>query len=139
MSIVTFDVAFVNDPTFYGLMDEVEALPLRKRAKWHGFLRDTNGTKRKVHFIDRQLVIKDQSKWLTLMPRGEEHLASEVDFASATLEEQHRRLRSAYERGGNVAAKEEHDRLVEESATGNHHSKPHKIRIPTRPGEPVRG
>ena len=138
MSVITLDVAFIPDPIFYGFMDEVEALPLRKRAKWHGFVRDTNGMKRKVHFIDRQLVVKDQSKWLTLMPSGDEHLASEVEFESAGLEEQHRRLRRAYERGGHVAEKQEHDRLVDEAATGNHRSKPHKISIPTRPGEPVR-
>jgi hypothetical protein len=138
MSQTTLNVSLIPDDTFFDFMCEINALPVRKQAKWHGFLRDTNGMKRKVHFIDRQLVIKDQSTWITLKPSGDEHLASEVEFASASVEEQHRRLRRAYERGGLVAEKQEHDRLVDEAATGNHRSKPHKIRVPTRPGEPVR-
>ena len=135
----TIDVSLIPEPIFFGFMGEVEALPLRKRAKWRAFIQDTNGVKHRVHFVNGELVFKNQSKWIALKPLGDQHLNDIVGYDDPRTEEHHRRLNRAYERGGIVEVQEEHDRLVNEAATGNHRSKPHKVKVPTRPGEPVRG
>ena len=137
MSQEPLDVALLPDRQFFQLMGEVEALPLRKRAKWHGFLRDTNGVKHRVHFINRQLVIKFQSSCVTVRPTSDQHL-NDVGFDSPTVEEKNERLNTAYQRGGQDELLAEHNRMVHEAATGNHRSKSHKMRVPTKAGEPVR-
>jgi hypothetical protein len=139
LSTVTIDVSFIPDSHFFALMEVVEALPLKKRAKWRGFVQDANGVNHKVHFIDRQLVFKYHSKWITLKPNGDEHLADAIQHTDQRTKDQYERIAAAYERGGLAAATQEHDRLVHEAATGNHRSKPHKVKVPTRPGNPVRG
>ncbi len=133
----SLDVSFAPDADLYECMQEVEALPLRKQVKWHRTVRDHNGVFRRVHFLKGELVYKDGSKWVTLKPLGDVRL-NLLNFVNPAAEEKLRRWNVAHERGGALAAREEHTRLVEESATGNHHSKPHKIRVPTKAGEPVR-
>ena len=133
------DVAFISEPSYLSLMDSVTALPLKKRAKWHGFVRDTNGVRNKVHFINGQLRVKEHSIWVTLEPLGSEFRADSVEYATQNLRGQHERMTAAYKHGGHAAVRQEHNRMVDEAATGNHRSKPHKVSIPTGPGEPVRG
>ena len=138
MSQKSIDVSFVPDADFYDCKKEVEALPLQKHMKWHRKVQDYNGVFHRVHFLKGELVFKDASQWATLKPLGDARL-HDVDFVDPADEEKFQRWNEAHESGGALAAREEHTRLVEESATGNHHSKPHKIRVHTRPGEPVRG
>ena len=139
MSMETIDISLMNTPIYLSLMDEIMALPERKQAKWRGFVQDTNGVKHRLHFINGELVFKHHSKWITLKPQGLDELFHDLEYNDPIIEEQHRRLNKAYEHGGIVAEQEEHNRMVDEAATGNHRSKPHKIKVPTKSGEPVRG
>ena len=132
------NVCLIPPICFFKLMDEVEALPLRKRSKWHGSLKDLTGAKRKVYYVaPGQLVMKHGSKWIQLKPTCKE-LEQHINFYSPEDEAKHSRWIRAYERGGWVEAEREHERMVAENATGDHRSKPHKIRVPTKAGEPVR-
>ena len=81
--------------------------------------------------------MKNRSEWLTTQPRSDNNFIDDVDYDPG-LEGQDRRIDRAYESGGIVAAEQEYDRLVGENATGDHSSKPHKIRVPTKAGEPLR-
>ena len=138
MSLETMDVSLVPAEVFVSFMDEIWALPLKKRAKWRGFLVDTNGVKHRVHFINNELVFKYHSKWMPVHPYpAAQH--RDLEFDDAKSREQHRRMLQAYERGGYVAMEDEHNRMVDEAATGNHQSKPHRVKVPTAAGEPVRG
>ena len=96
------------------------------------------GAKRNVYYVaPGQLVMKDGSEWIQLKPTCKE-LEQYINFDSPEAEAQHSRWIRAYERGGWAEAEREHGRMVAENATGNHSSKPHKIRVPTKAGEPVR-
>jgi len=130
-------VSLIPDRHFFQLMGEVEALPLRKRSKWHGFLQSLDGAKRKVHFVDGQLVFKHCSEWITVKPQSDQYL-NDIVFECPATEAEHERLNSAYRRGGHEEGVAEFERIATETATGNHRSKPSKIRVPTRAGEPVR-
>ena len=138
MSLETIDVSLVPAEVFVSFMDEIWALPLKKRAKWRGLLGDTNGVKHRVHFINNELVYKHHSKWTSVhpYPAAQRH---ELEFDDAKSREQYRRMLQAYERGGRVAMEDEHDRMVDEAATGNHRIKSHKFKVPTAAGQPVRG
>ena len=136
MSQKSIDVSFVPDADFYDCKKEVEALPLRKQMKWHRKVQDHNGVFHRVHFLQGELVYKDGSKWTTLKPLADAHL-NVVDFADPAAEEKFQRWNTAHERAP-LACLEEHNRLIDEAATGNHSSKPHQIRVPTKAGEPVR-
>jgi hypothetical protein len=132
-------VALIPPIQFFKLMDEVEALPLRKRAKWSGSVKDNRGAKRKVYYITPgKLIMRSGSEWYQLKPT-DEALHKDLVFDSPKDEEEHRRWIRAYERGGWAESEREHDRIVADNATGNHRSRPHKIRIPTKPGDAVRG
>ena len=132
------DVALIPPIQFFGLMDEVEALPMRKRSKWHGSIKDVCGVKRNVYYVaPGQLLMKLGSEWIQLKP-VDKALERHVVFDRPETEEMHSRWIRAYEHGGWIEAEREHERMVAENATGNHRSKPHKIRVPTRSGEPVR-
>jgi hypothetical protein len=137
MSQESLDVSFLPDAEFYCCRQEVDALPLRKQVKWRGKVQDNNGVFHRVQLLKGDLVFKDGSKWVTLKPLSDARL-NIVDFVDPAAEEKFRRWNRAHERGGAHAALEEHDRLIDEAATGNHRSKPHKIRVPTKAGEPVR-
>ena len=138
MSSEPIDVSLVPADVFVSFMDEIWALPLRKRSRWRGFLVDTDGVKRRVHFNGDELVLKYNSRWMPVYPCPEAQ-CRDLTFDNAKAREQHRRLLQAYERGGQGAFQQEHDRMIDESATGNHQSKPHKFKVPTAAGEPVRG
>jgi hypothetical protein len=131
------DVSFVPDAEFYEYKQEVEALPLKKQLKWHRKVQDNNGVFHRLHFLKGELVYKDGSEWITLKPLADARL-NIVDFADAAAEENFRRWNCAHERGGALACREEHNRMIDEAATGNHSSKPYKVRVPTKAGEPVR-
>ena len=132
------DVALIPPIQFFKLMDDVEALPMRKRTKWHGSIKDVCGVKRNVYYVaPGQLLMKLGSEWIQLKP-VDKALERHVVFDRPETEVQHSRWIRAYERGGLDEADREHGRLVAENATGNHRSKPHKIRVHSRPGEPAR-
>ena len=131
-------VSLVADTQYHHCRQEVEALPLRKQSKWHKIVRDNHGVKHRVCFVNGELVFKGASGWVTLKPLGDAHLYH-TSFEDPSDEARFQRLNRAHESGGTLAAREEFARQVEETATGNHKSKPHKISVPTRPGEPVRG
>jgi hypothetical protein len=137
MSQESLTVSFIPDRDFHDLMQEVDALPLRKRCKWHGTIRSTDGTNLRVRFIDGQLVFKYCSEQITLKPESDQYL-NDIEFLNPVYEAQHERLNRAYQRGGYEAASAEFDRITREEATGNHRSKPRKIKVPTKAGEPVR-
>ena len=138
MSQTTLDIFPIPDDQYFDFMCEIYALPVRKQAKWRGFLQDTNGVKHRVHFVNDELVFKHKSTWITAKPTSDEYLNRIVDYENPNGKDQHQRMARAYKSGGIVAAQQEHDRMVEEAATGNHRSKLHKIRVPTKAGEPVR-
>ena len=137
MSLETQDVSIIPAEVFIGFLEEIWALPLRKRAKWRASVVDTNGVKRRVHFINNELVITYNSKWMPVHPCPNDQ-CHDLTFENAKSREQYRRLLQAYKRGVSGFT-EEHDRMMDEAATGNHRSKPHKFKVPTAAGEPVRG
>ena len=138
MSQTTTLTSFIPDLDFHSFRQEIQALPLRKRAKWRGCVQDTDGVNHRVYFINGEFVFKDRSEWIALEPDGMKRYWDIPNYQNPRLEGQYRRIDRAYEIGGPVAVQQEHDRLVAENATGNHSSKPHKIRVPTKAGEPVR-
>ena len=102
MSLKPMDVSLIPAETFVSFMDEIWALPLKKRAKWRRLLGDTNGVKHRVHFINNELVYKHHSIWMPghPYPAAQRH---DLKFDDANSREQYRRMLEAYERGGNVA------------------------------------
>ena len=132
------DVSPIPDPVLHDFRAEVEALPARKRAKWRGLVRDTSGVAHRVHFINGEFGFKYQSTWTKLVALTDLRLANILE-ADPVAKTNIIRTLLAQESGGFEAAEEELGRIIDETATGNHHSKPHKIKIPTGPGEPVRG
>jgi hypothetical protein len=138
MSMEILHVSLIPAPQYFALMEAVEALPLKKRTRWHGFVKDAQGVKHKVYFNSKDLIFKHCSIWVTLKPSGSEILADFIEYDSLVVKDQTERLSAAYKRGGHDAAIQEHSHMVDEAATGNHRSKFQKIRVPTKPGEPVR-
>jgi len=138
MSEAAIEVSFIPDPHFFALRSELEKLPLRKQPKWKGFVQDGNGVIHRVYFRNGEMFFKHLSRWIMVRPRSDEDLNDIVAYESPAVEEQCGRLNGAYERGGSRAEVQEHYRLIAEAATGNHRSKPHKVRVPTKAGEPVR-
>ena len=138
MSQEPIDVTFVEDRDFFQFRCEVMSLPLRKRAKWHGDLFDTNGVKHRVRFVNGEFVIQHKSTLVLVKPEFDRHYNDIVSFESPDAEEQHERINRARENGGYSAALAEHVCIIQETATGNHKSKPHKVKVPTKAGEPVR-
>ena len=131
-------IAFIPDSHFFALRDEIEGLPPRKRAKWRGLIRNTDGVVQRVYFDNGKLTYTLHSKCITLRPFSDRQRINSVGHSDPRYSEQARRIFSAFEHGGLAAVEEEHGRLVDEAATGNHRSKLHKIRVPTKAGEPVR-
>ncbi len=132
------DVSFVPDDQFNLVMTEVMALPPRKRAKWHKSVMDSQGTLRRVSFVNGTIGYTQFSKWIMIAPLSESQNDNILPADDARHEEACRRAFDAFETGGSAAVSQEHVRLVDEAATGNHRSKPHKIKVPTKAGEPVR-
>jgi hypothetical protein len=129
--------SFLPPPKFFELLHEVEALPMRKRSKWSGSVKDVTGAKRKVYYrAPGQMFIKMHDDWVELQPADGN--TTYLNFASREAEDDHTRWMNAFNRGGWNEASREHGRMVAENATGNHTSKPHKVRVPTKAGEPVR-
>jgi hypothetical protein len=137
MSLEIKDISLIPAEVFIGYMEEILALPLHKRAKWRASALDTNGVKRRVRFINNELVITNSSIWMPVHPCPKDP-CHDLTFGNEKSREVHRRLTQAYQRGFDGFA-EEHNRMMEEAATGNHRSKPRKFKVPTSAGEPVRG
>ena len=136
MSMV--EVSLIPDTTFHEFRQEIWALPLRKRAKWRGIVQDTSGVAHRVQFVNGELVFKNHSIWVKLVPMTEVQWADCVEYTPGAERKIIRALR-AQESGGLKAVEEELSHIVNETATGNHRSKPHRVKVPTGPGEPVRG
>jgi hypothetical protein len=138
MSKEPTQISLIPDAHFYNLRAEVEALPPRKGVKWHSLIRDTNGVLSRVYFANGKLIYTKYSKLITLRPFSDRQRINCVKHCDPRYPEQERRVFRAFENGGLEAAEEEHELLVDEAATGGHRSKSHKIRVPTKAGEPVR-
>ncbi len=132
------DVSPIPDPVLHEFREEVEALPARKQSKWRGLVRDTNGVSHRVHFIGGEFMIKHHSGWVKLVALTDLRLANSLEFTPGTISPVVRAFR-AKASGGFKAAEDELRLMINESATGNHRSKPHKIKVLAAPGEPVRG
>ena len=141
MSMETVDVSPIPDSDLQNFRQQVMALPLRKQAKWYGHTKDTDGVVHRVRFVDGNLVVKDKSSWVRLVSMTDLQKKQEfgdVEFDVPRNAEGYKRLTNAFDCGGREAAAQELNRMRNEAATGNHSSKPHKIRVPTKAGEPVR-
>jgi hypothetical protein len=138
MSQNPIDVSLVPDEQFNILLAEIAALPPGKRAKWHGSIMGSQGTLHRVRFVNGKFGYNYLSKWIVIAPISDGQKVNALPSRNPRCEEVRRRIFNAYETGGSAAALQEHVRLIDEAATGNHCSKPHKIRVPTKAGEPVR-
>jgi hypothetical protein len=138
MSQEPIQIAFIPDPQFFSMTNEIEALSLRKRSKWRKVLQDSKGVSRRVQFSNGKLLHKDHSKTIMLAPLSERSRLNIIGDADPRNQEGYRRMDIAFERGGWEAVSIEHIRIIDEAATGNHRSKPHKVRVPIKAGEPVR-
>ena len=132
------DVSPIPDPVLHEFRAEVEALPVRKQSKWRGLVRDTNGVSHRVHFIGGEFMIKNHSEWVKLVALTDLRLGKSLFDTPGTVSQVARAFR-AKASGGFKAAEDELRLMINESATGNHRSKPHKIKVLAAPGEPVRG
>ena len=132
------DVSPIPDPVLHEFRVEVEALPARKQSKWRGIVQDTNGVAHRVHFVSGEFVFKHHSQWVKLVALTDMRLGHSLEFTPGTVTQAVRALR-AQANGGFKAAEDELRLIINETATGNHRSKPHKIRVPTGAGDPVRG
>ena len=142
MSLETVEASSVPDSDLRNFRQQVMALPLRKQAKWYGHTKDTNGVVHRVRFIGGNFVIKDKSSWIRLVSMTDLQMANEfgdVEFDVPRNAEYYRRATNAFDRGGRAAAAQEMNQMRDETATGNHHTKPRKVKVPTATGEPVRG
>ena len=142
MPLENVDVSPMSDSGFHNLRQEVCALPPRKRAKWHTHIQDANGVVHRVHFVNGNFVFKSQSKWIRVVPMTEVQMRNDfgdVDFDEPKAAEFYRRATNAFDHGGSEAVTQEVERMMNETATGNHRTKPHRVKVPTAAGEPVRG
>ena len=76
-------MSLIPDDTYFDSMREIYALPVRKQAKWRGFLQDTNGVKHRVHFVNDELVFKHKSTWITVKPTSDEFTRTQAVKISA--------------------------------------------------------
>ena len=132
------DISPIPDPVLHEFRAEVEALPVRKQSKWRGLVQDTNGVSHRVHFSGGDFMIKHHSEWVKLVALTDLRLGKKLFDTPGTISQVVRALQ-AKASGGFKAAEEELRLMINESATGNHRSKPHKIKVLAAPGEPVRG
>ena len=56
-----------------------------------------------------------------------------------TMDAEYKRVVGAHFLRGDEAASLEITAIANEAATGNHYSNPKKVKVPTQPGQPVRG
>ena len=79
---------------------------------------------------------KTTDLWVEVKPLEQALIECEI---SRSLQGEYCRVMDAKRRGGTGAMIEELTNAIQEAHTGNHHSKPKSVRIPTKAGEPVRG
>ena len=122
----------------------VDALPLRKREKWHDCCDDNRGVMHRVRYRNGGFEMKTHSDgrpssktgWLPLMSFEEAYGKYGVELLRS---EEGLRVAAAYADDGDFGVTLEITRIANEAATGNHHNNPKKVRVPTQPGQPVRG
>ena len=134
---------------------EIASLPTRKRKKWKGWAKDPFGAKAvvfydaegvevpgygRVHFVKRmsqqeQAMYNMEQKTRPELPIGwQHHLPDTMNALSvrtgtgAVMDSM-----SPGEQSAHMGA------IREANATGNHESRNHPVRVPTKAGEPVRG
>jgi hypothetical protein len=142
MSMEWVESSPIPDLDFHSFRQEVLALPPRKQAKWHGHTKDAYGVVHRVYFVNGNFVYKCKSIWIRLVPMTQLQMANElgdVEFGEPGAEDYYRRAINAFDRGGREAVAEEMNRFQNENATGNHRTKPRRVKVPTTPGESVRG
>ena len=115
---------------------EVNALPMRKRGKWKSWLEDKHGQRTRVRYVP------DTGHFENFYPSHVVHQCSWVRIFS-TSEVRARDMRPTSRLGEAMYANDDGRRmalLAERDAnhTGNHYRN-HHIKVPTAPGEPVRG
>ena len=134
---------------------EIASLPTRKRKNWKRLAKDQFGTKGvvfydaegvevpgygRVHFMQhmnkqKQAMFNTNQKIRPVLPIGWQHTLPDT-------------MKVVSVRNGSDAAMDSmspdeqraHMRAIREAnATGNHESRKHPVRVPTKAGEPVRG
>ena len=144
MSLKGTDVSPVNDVDFQRHLAEVLALPPRKQAKWRSHTTDVQGVIHKVQYLDGHFVYKQCDTWIKIVPLS---FLLEKDMEGDQVRFDNAKAAYGWDRVTNAVNGRDQDavfktvctQLAEESMTGNHRSKTHKIKIPTAAGEPVRG
>ena len=116
---------------------EVNALPMRKRGKWKGWLEDKHGQRTRVRYVPDtghfenfypSHVVQSSTQWMRIWSTAEVRAAD--GHPTSHLGE----VMYANDDGGRMALLAERDA----NHTGNHYRN-HSIKVPTAPGEPVRG
>ena len=144
MSLKGTDVSPVNDEDFQRNLAEVLALPPRKQAKWRSRTTDVDGVVHKVQYLDGRFVYKHCDAWIMIVPLSflleKDMEGDQVRFDDAKAADGWGRVTDAVNSGDQDAVfKTVCTQLAEDSMTGNHRSKTHKVKIPTAAGQPVRG
>ena len=162
-------VSFVTETELAEWRAEIAALPPRKRDKWHTCVDDRNGTMHRVRFHNDNFQMRTHSDkhgrisvpWIPIAPMfGYPNRSQMVDAFGIgwvdALEERSgpydpEKLKpkveehADYQRmervqaGGDFAMLLEGNMIINENATGKHYSNKKKVKIPTAPGQPVRG
>ena len=117
---------------------EVNALPMRKRGKWKGWVTDKYGQRTRVRYVPdtghfenfypSHVVHQCSTQWMRIWSTSE--VRAEDSHPTSRLGE----AMHANDDGGIMALEAEQDA----NHTGNHYRN-HHIKVPTAPGEPVRG
>ena len=120
---------------------EVNALPMRKRGKWKGWLEDKHGQRTRVRYVPdtghfenfypSHVVHQCPTQWVRIwstseVRAGDGHPTSRLGEAMYANDDGGRMM--------SVALLAERDA----NHTGNHYRN-HHVKVPTAPGEPVRG
>ena len=122
---------------------EVEALPLRKREKWHTTVDDRCGVMRRVRYMNGEFQMKTHSDgsgatadWIPVMSF---ETSLQKYGCPKDMDAEYKRALAAYCLRGDDGLSLEICNIANEAATGNQYSNPKKVKVPTQPGQPVRG
>jgi hypothetical protein len=133
----------------------VEALPARKRKNWGATTVQASGVFGRVVYRPSALPSGAVSLFATRVPQHMARLglpAGEL-VPYVTIEMEEREVRAAWERGEELLdvdgeplvtitddyAREERQRLAAERGPPQRRPRPHYVRVPTAPGQPIRG
>ena len=140
---------------YQGWEREIAALPERKRKNWKGYMKDDFAAKSLVlydakgidvpgygvvHFKQRmneqkQAMYDSDQTWRPVLPQGwQQNIPDDLPILSVrTGDDAVMDTMTCDEQRAHMQARRE------ANATGNHESRNHSVRVPTRAGEPVRG